>query len=169
MNPDNHHFFELFKSLCKPGQDPSVLALTFDEVEDPSDKAVNALAAELHQVTAYETQHALSPIMRDHPSHRAHELMEKITGLTNKPPTNPSELLRDIQLCASTLTELGVHEQPGIPIYADRLLKIIATPPDTITIHLEHNPTFLSPTTQEHPDHYVDITLSMPPRSSWGS
>jgi len=58
VNPDNHHFFELFRSLCKPGQDPSVLAFTFDEVEDPTDPVVENLASTLvywyaHQVARH--------------------------------------------------------------------------------------------------------------------
>jgi len=52
MNPANHTFYELFKSLCKPGQDPTVLALTFDEVEDPTDPTVHALAGGLVRLYA---------------------------------------------------------------------------------------------------------------------
>jgi len=43
----NDTFYELLSTLCKPGQDPIVLALAFDEVDDPSDPNLVTLQREL--------------------------------------------------------------------------------------------------------------------------
>jgi len=54
MNPDNRAFFDLFRTLAKPGQDPATLVLTFDEVEDDTDPEVNRLASALLMLIAHQ-------------------------------------------------------------------------------------------------------------------
>jgi len=114
MNPENHAFLQLFHSLCKPGQDPTTLALTFDEAGDPTDPFVQHAADEL--VTQTARQYGLI-ITRHHwrrtdidTTQQLTSLLAYSTGQHLFDTTKPQVLLQTITDVQATARTAGITE-----------------------------------------------------------
>jgi len=131
MNPANHRCYELIDTLNQPNQDPSILALAFDEAEDPTDPTLLTIAAALTQQAAAS---ALNQINRNPDNPDTHQARQQVLPHLRSQPPTPDELTNTIQAIknalALTLPAADLHlSHPEI-----MQLKTLLTPPNTLLI-----------------------------------
>jgi len=138
VNPVNHRFYELFNSLLRPGQDPMVLALTFDEVEDPTDETVKHLMNMLMRRSVIAVFSSMNPTDAPNvPQERRNKAYNWALSLTRKIVPDPNTLIRLIQKTQTLLNETSHPERLHLHESLVQDLRTTTRGPGTLTCHLQ--------------------------------
>jgi len=134
----NEALQHLLTTLCKPGQDPTVLALALDEADDPLDPDVQQFAHALLGITLKNVLNTISNTGHRHTPDGDRLSVELYHEYDRTRRLTPSQLLQDITQAQATLKRLTPDANPGlVPILAHALLVAIPSSVPTIVVHLD--------------------------------
>jgi len=133
----NQHFYDLFRTVLEQTQDPATLALTLDEVEDPTDHRVKNIVYSLLQGAA-DRPHSSSNPTNEQDFFRARQIPDShMPGRTpdSEPSQHPSRVLELIHELDQIRSRAGHEPTPITSREALLQLKAQVIPPDHILVY----------------------------------